>query len=59
MADRVIVMSRRPGRVKAEHSIRLTPIGATRPAPFAARSAPEFGGYFNVLWQQLDVHVEG
>ena len=59
MADRVIVMSRRPGRVKAEHAIRLTPIGASRPAPFAARSAPEFGGYFNVLWQQLDVHVEG
>jgi hypothetical protein len=25
----------------------------------AARNAPEFNGYFNALWQELEVHVEG
>jgi NitT/TauT family transport system ATP-binding protein len=30
-----------------------------RPAPFAARSTPEFNSYFNALWQELEIHVEG
>ena len=59
MADRVIVLSRRPGRVKSDYPISFaTPDGA-RPAPFAARSAPEFNTYFKTLWQELEVHVEG
>jgi len=59
MSERVIVLSRRPGQVKSDHRIRFaTPDGA-RPTPFAARNAPEFNGYFNALWQELEVHVEG
>ena len=59
MAERVVVLSRRPGRVKSDRPIRFaTPDGA-RPTPFAARNAPEFNGYFNTLWQELEVHVEG
>ena len=58
MAERIVVLSRRPGQVKSEHSIHFaTPDGA-RPAPFAARNAPEFNGYFNTLWRELDIHVE-
>ena len=30
---------------------------ARRPLPRA--NAPEFNGYFNTLWQELEVHVEG
>jgi NitT/TauT family transport system ATP-binding protein len=58
MAERVIVMSRRPGRVKSNHAIRFATADGIRPAPLAARNAPEFGGYFNTLWRELDVHVE-
>src|SRR5580698_701722 len=58
MAERVIVMSRRPGRIKSNHAIRFATADGTRPAPLKARNAPEFGGYFNTLWQELDVHVE-
>ena len=58
MAERVIVMSRRPGRIKSNHSIRFAIADGTRPAPLKARNAPEFGGYFHTLWQELDVHVE-
>jgi NitT/TauT family transport system ATP-binding protein len=59
MSERVIVLSRRPGRVKSEHAIRFDSADGSRPAPFAARNAPEFNGYFNTLWQELEVHVEG
>ena len=59
MAERVFVLSRRPGQVKSNHSIRFATADGTRPAPLAARNAPEFNGYFNTLWQELEVHVEG
>jgi NitT/TauT family transport system ATP-binding protein len=59
MADRVVVMSRRPGRFKSDHAIRFATSDGTRPAPFAARDTPEFNKYFNTLWRQLEVHVEG
>ena len=58
MTERVVVLSRRPGRVKSQHLIRYAANGG-RPAPFAARNAPEFNGYFNTLWKELEVHVEG
>jgi NitT/TauT family transport system ATP-binding protein len=57
MAERVIVMSRRPGRILSDHAIRFA--GSERPAPLAARNAPEFNGYFNTLWKELEVHVQG
>jgi NitT/TauT family transport system ATP-binding protein len=59
MAERVVVLSRRPGRVKSNHAIRFAGADGRRPAPFAARNAPEFNGYFNTLWKELEVHVEG
>jgi NitT/TauT family transport system ATP-binding protein len=59
MAERVVVLSRRPGRVKSDHAIRFESGDGRRPAPFAARNAPEFNGYFNALWKELEVHVGG
>jgi NitT/TauT family transport system ATP-binding protein len=59
MAERVIVLLRRPGRIKSNHAIRFASAGGARPAPLAARNAPEFNAYFRTLWQELEVHVEG
>ncbi len=59
MAERVIVLSRRPGRVKSDHAIRFAAAHGARLTPLAARNATEFNGYFNTLWQELEVHVEG
>jgi NitT/TauT family transport system ATP-binding protein len=59
MAERVVVLSRRPGQIKSDRPIRFATPDGRRPAPFAARNAPEFNGYFNTLWQELEVHVEG
>ncbi len=55
----MIVLSRRPGQVKSEHPIRFANVQGSRPTPFGARNAPEFNGYFNTLWQELEVHVGG
>jgi NitT/TauT family transport system ATP-binding protein len=57
MTDRVIVLGRRPARVKAEHRIAFESADGTRPLPFRARSAREFPEYFNLIWEELDVHV--
>jgi NitT/TauT family transport system ATP-binding protein len=56
MADRVIVMSRRPGRIKCEHAIAFPSFGDTRPTPFEARKCSEYAGYFQAIWDELDVH---
>ncbi len=58
MAERVIVMSRRPGQVKSNHPIRLA-AGNERLTPLTARNAPEFNDYFRTLWQELDINVQG
>jgi NitT/TauT family transport system ATP-binding protein len=55
MANRVIVMTRRPGRIKAEHRIDFSS-AATRPTPLEARKRPEYAGYFQTIWDQLDLH---
>jgi NitT/TauT family transport system ATP-binding protein len=59
MAQRVIVLSRRPGQVKSEHAVRFAGHDTGRLTPLAARNAPEFNHYFGILWRELDVHVEG
>lgn len=54
LADRVIVLSKRPATVKKVIPIRLS--GETD-TPLKAREAPEFKDYFNAIWKELDVHV--
>lgn len=51
MADRIIVLTGRPGTVKNIVDINLTLEDKT---PFRGRSAPEFKDYFNLIWKELD-----
>lgn len=55
MADRVIVLSKRPGTVKKIYDIALT---CTERTPMSSREAPEFRHFFLGIWKELDVHVE-
>lgn len=54
MADRVIVLSTRPSQIVGEHVIRFA---GDAHAPMLRREAPEFAGYFNAIWKELDIHV--
>ncbi|MDL2300722.1 ABC transporter ATP-binding protein [Lachnospiraceae bacterium OttesenSCG-928-D06] len=50
LADRIIVLSGRPAHVKRELPIQLT---LQDDSMLAARKAPEFQHYFNLLWEEL------
>lgn len=54
MADRVVVLTKRPATIKNIHTIQLT---CDLKTPFKCREAPEFRHYFNIIWKELDVHV--
>lgn len=50
--DRIIVLSKRPGTIKKNVPIVFSIDNKT---PLAARNAPEFRKYFNLLWGELNV----
>ncbi len=54
MADRVIVLSHRPGVIKKIYHISLT---CPKRTPLCSREAPEFRHYFQEIWKELDIHV--
>ena len=50
VADRIIILSKRPGRIKG-----MLPIPFSTPglSPLERRNDPEFSGYFNEVWKIL------
>jgi NitT/TauT family transport system ATP-binding protein len=48
LGDRIVVMSARPGRIRAIHDVRIG-----RPRTAASRSLPEFVRLTQDLWQAL------
>ena len=53
-ADRVIVLSARPGTVKAVLPISFPSDHVL--SPMERRNMPEFSGYFNALWKEMKSH---
>ena len=54
MADRVVVLTKRPGTVKSVYDIKFS---CEKRTPMNCREAPEFRQYFNKIWKDLDIHV--
>lgn len=52
MADRVIVLTQRPGTIKSVHNIEFNINNRT---PLNCRKTPYFSEYFNTLWRELGV----
>lgn len=53
LSDRIIVLSKRPGSVKAIHDLKdLAGI-----SPMQRRDHPAFRKYFNTIWKELDINV--
>ncbi len=55
LADRIIVLSKRPATVKREIPIPLTLRDDSLLAP---RNAAEFGNYFSLLWKEISDEYE-
>ncbi|WP_112322027.1 ABC transporter ATP-binding protein [Oceanibium sediminis] len=56
MADRVVVLSPRPGRLKSIHEISFDSLGPTRPSSMDARDAEEFRDYYHTIWTEMENH---
>ena len=53
MADRILVLSKRPAVVKTIYNIELT----DKSSPINNRRCPEFSEYYDKIWRDLDVHL--
>ena len=53
MADRVIVLTNRPSKIKNIYEIKLTNKGT----PIQNRKAKEFSYYYDKIWKDIDYHV--
>ena len=54
MADEVLVLSARPGRIRKRVPVEFDLANRT---PMRSRSAPEFKDYFNTIWKELNDHA--
>jgi len=53
MADRVIVLTNRPAKVKKIYNIELT----NKSSPINNRKCKEFSKYYDLIWKDIDLHV--
>lgn len=53
MADRIIVLSKRPSVIKTIYNINLT----NKSTPIKNRRAKEFSDYYDMIWKDIDYHV--
>ena len=55
MADRILVLSSRPGHLVQD--ISLTFEDLEEDSPMHRRNAKEFKSYFNLIWKELNNHA--
>ena len=54
MADRILVLGKRPAEIKKEVKICFDLKERT---PMKARNAPQFKDYFNLIWKELNEYA--
>ena len=54
MADRILVLSTRPGKLVKDVPIIFENLDS--PSPMNRRNAKEFKSYFNLIWKELNMH---
>lgn len=53
LSDRIVVLTKRPSRVKCVYDIILT----NKTTPMNNRRCDEFNYYYDKIWRDLDVHI--
>lgn len=54
VADRVVVLSDRPSRIKKIFNIEME----GKSSPINNRKCKEFGTYYEMIWKEIDIHAE-
>jgi NitT/TauT family transport system ATP-binding protein len=57
MADHLIVLTKRPGRIRRDLKIEFISEDGGPLPPLKRRNNPAFREYFNLIWKELDVHA--
>ena len=55
MADKIVVMTARPGRIRSVHDVEFTRNDGSGKPPLERRNDAGFGKYFNLIWKELDM----
>lgn len=53
LADKIIVLSKRPSKIKKEFTITFK----NNVEPIKRRQEPEFNDYYNQIWKEIDQNV--
>ena len=53
LSNRIVVLSKRPAKVKCIYAIKLTDSST----PINNRKCKEFNYYYDKIWRDLDVHL--
>ena len=53
MSDRIIVLTKRPAKIKKIYDIKIT----DKSTPINNRKSKEFSEYYDMIWRDLDVHI--
>ena len=53
MSDKIIVLTKRPSRIKRTYEIKYE----NRKSPMENRRTKEFEDYYNDIWKELDINV--
>nr|WP_156473354.1 MULTISPECIES: hypothetical protein [Clostridium] len=53
MSNRVIILSKRPARIKKIVDIELC---KEHDSPLKCRESPDFRVYFNTIWKEMDLN---
>lgn len=54
LSDRIVVLTKRPAEVKNIYTIHLS----NKSTPINNRKAKEFSTYYDMIWRDLDVHIQ-
>ena len=54
LSDRIVVLTKRPAEIKNIYTIHLS----NKSTPINNRKAKEFSTYYDMIWRDLDVHIQ-
>ena len=54
LSDRIVVLTKRPALIKNIYNIKIP----NKSTPINNRKTKEFNNYYDLIWRDLDVHIQ-